>query len=59
MKARTRVLLDLAIEQGVRYGWSRAHKYVENPSEDVIKETIEDAVMAQIYDYFKFDDEEL
>ena len=58
MKAKTRVILEMAIEQGVRRGYSRAHKHVENPTEEAICETIEDCVMSQIYEYFTFDEED-
>lgn len=57
MKVKTRVILEQAIEEGVNRGWRRAHKYVENPDEHVIIDHINDAVMAQIYEYFTFDDE--
>jgi hypothetical protein len=58
MKPKTRVILEMAIEQGVRRGYSRAHKHVENPTEGAIVEHIEDAVMSQIYEYFTFDEED-
>ena len=58
MKAKMRVILEMAIEQGVRRGWQRAHKHVESPTEEAICETIEDCVMSQIYEYFTFDEED-
>jgi archaeosine-15-forming tRNA-guanine transglycosylase len=58
MKPKIRVILEQAIEDGVRRGYSRAHKHVENPSEDCIIEQIEDAVMSAIYEYFTFDEED-
>jgi hypothetical protein len=58
MKPKTRVILEMAIEEGVRRGYSRAHKHVENPTEGAIIEHIEEAVMSQIYEYFTFDEEE-
>lgn len=57
MKPKIRVILEQCIEDGVRRGWRRAHKHVENPNDDVIMAEIENCVMAQIYDYFNFDDE--
>ena len=56
MKPKFRVILEQAIEEGVRRGYSRAHKHVENPSEGAIIENIEDAVMSSIYEYFDFED---
>jgi len=58
MKAKMRVILEMAIEEGVRRGYSRAYKHVENPTEGAIIEQIEDAVMSQIYEYFTFDEED-
>jgi archaeosine-15-forming tRNA-guanine transglycosylase len=58
MKPKFRVILEQAIEEGVRRGYSRAHKHVENPTEDAIIEQIEDCVMSSIYEYFTFDEEE-
>jgi hypothetical protein len=57
MKVKTRVIIEQAIEEGVRRGWHRAHKHVENPTEGAIIEHIEEAVMSQIYEYFSFEDE--
>jgi hypothetical protein len=59
MKPKTRVILELAIEEGVRRGYSRAHKHVENPTEGAIIEHVEEAVMSSIYEYFTFDEEDL
>jgi hypothetical protein len=58
MKPKFRVILEQAIEEGVRRGYSRAHKHVENPTEDAIIEKIEDCVMSAIYEYFTFDEED-
>lgn len=49
--------MEMAIEEGVRRGYSRAHKHVENPTEGAIIESIEDCVMSAIYEYFDFDTE--
>jgi archaeosine-15-forming tRNA-guanine transglycosylase len=56
MKPKFRVILEQAIEEGVRRGYHRAFKHVENPTEGAIIEHIEDAVMSQIYEYFTFDE---
>jgi len=58
MKPKTRVILEMAIEAGVKRGWHLAHKHVENPSESSIMERIEDSVMSEIYEYFTFDEED-
>ena len=58
MKPKIRVILEQAIEEGVRRGYTRAHKHVENPTEGAIIEQIEDAVMSSIYEYFTFDEDD-
>ena len=58
MKPKTRVILEMAIEQGVKRGYRRAHKHVENPTEEAICLSIEDCVMSQIYEYFTFEEDE-
>jgi len=56
MKAKTRVILEMAIEQGVRRGYARAHKHVESPTEEGMCFSIEEQVMESIYEYFRFDE---
>ncbi len=58
MKPKIHVILSQAIEEGVLRGYRRAFKHNEDPSEEVICETIEDCVMSQIYEYFTFDEED-
>jgi hypothetical protein len=58
MRAKTRVILEMAIEAGVRRGWHRAHKHVENPTPSAIMEQIDEHVMSEIYEYFTFDEED-
>lgn len=58
MKPKFYVILEQAIEEGVRQGWHRAHKHVENPKEENIIEAIEDSVMSAIHEYFTFEDNE-
>ena len=57
MKVKFRVILEQAIEEGVLRGYSRAHKHNEEPTQEVICETIEECVMSQIYEYFTFDED--
>jgi hypothetical protein len=50
------VILEQAIGEGVRYGYKRAHKHVESPTEEQICEHIEEQVMSSLYEYFTFED---
>ena len=57
MRPKFTPVLEQAIETGVRYGYRRACKHHETPSEDEICIEIADQVMNAIYDAFDFDDE--
>lgn len=56
MRPRYHVIFEQAVEQGVRRGWHRAHKHVENPTEESILQHLEDGVMSAITEYFDFED---
>ena len=58
MKAKTLVILEMAINVGVKRGWNRAHKHIENPNEGSIMAHLEECVMSEIHEYFTFDEEE-
>ena len=58
MKAKTLVILELAINVGVKRGWNRAHKHIENPNEASICDHIEECVMSEIHEYFSFGEDE-
>ena len=48
----------MAVDQGIDAGWHRAHKYVEKPDETLIKDSVNDAIMAKFHEYFTFDKED-
>ena len=47
----------LAAEEGVTYGWRRAHKHIDTPDVESIEEQIVTAVLNEICEYFNFDDD--
>ena len=57
MRPKFTPVLEQAIEKGVRYGYRRAFKYNETPSEDEICNEVGEQVLNAIYDAFDFDDE--
>lgn len=57
LKPKTWKILQQAVETGVAYGWQRAHKHDDHPTEDVIKQAIEQAVLSEIGDWFDMTDE--
>ena len=58
MKPKTCVILEMAIREGITRGWHLAHKHMDDPSPEAIKDRLEDAVMSAIMDYFTFEDNE-
>ena len=57
MRPKFRVILDQAIEEGVRRGYHKAYKHTEAPTDEAVINTIEDCVMGALYEYFDFEDE--
>lgn len=56
MKPKTINVLEMCIDTGVSLGYNRAHKHDDNPSEEVIKDKIREAIMNEIYEWFDFED---
>jgi len=56
MKPKLHKILETAVEQGVSYGFSRAHKHLENPTEGAIIDSIVEQVMNSLDEWFDFDD---
>ena len=57
MSVRVYPVLCRAVEEGVVYGWQRAHKHLDAPAEHLIKDHIIAAVLNEICEYFSFEDE--
>ena len=49
-------LLEMCVENGINLGYRRAFKHNDDPSEQVIKDYIQTAIMAEISEWFAFDD---
>lgn len=58
MKVREFKAIEQAIHVGVGLGWARAHKHMDDPGEDAIKDAIALAVMNEICGWFDFGDAE-
>ena len=58
MKPNFRKILEMSVEQGVSYGYRRAHKDVENPTEGAIIDNVVEQVMNSLDEWFDFEDEE-
>ena len=57
MKPKFRVLLEMAIDEGVSTGYYRSFKHNEDPTPEEIIEHIQEAVMSKMYEYFDFPEE--
>ena len=57
MKPKFHKILETAVEQGVSYGYRRAHKHIENPSEGVIIDSIVEQVMNSLDEWFDFEED--
>jgi hypothetical protein len=57
MRVRTYDVFQRAVEEGIEWGWRRAHKHTDSPSEDTIKDEILQGVLNAVCEYFDFDDE--
>ena len=48
----------MCINAGVNLGYNRAFKHNPDPTQDAIKEYINEAITNEIYEWFDFEDEE-
>ena len=55
MRANDYKVLEQAIDEGVDWGFVRAYKHNEAPSEAQVREAVKGAVMASIGEWFTFD----
>ena len=56
MKPKTYPILVDAVDNGVKYGYHRAHKHNDNPDREEITDAIISAVLNEIFEWFDIDD---
>lgn len=56
VRANCFAVMSRAVEEGVAYGWQRAHKHTDAPDEVLIRTQIEEAVLNAICEVFSFDE---
>lgn len=59
MIAKTYSIIERAVEEGVQYGWNRAHKYEDTPDPETIREHVTREVMNAISEVMHFSNAEL
>jgi len=57
IRARTRKIIEAAIEQGIEIGYEKAHKHTDDPKMHHIKDMIEQAIWFNIDEVFIFEEE--
>lgn len=57
MHVRAFSVLERAVEEGVAYGWRRAHKHTDDPTAEAIQEQVVAGVLSEVCEYFGFDEE--
>ena len=58
MRPRIYPILCRCVEDGVAYGWNRAHKHTDKPSPDDTKDAVVQSVLSELCEAFAFDDGE-
>jgi len=56
IRVRAYPVMEQAVEDGVIWGWQRAHKYVRRPTEDQIKDAMFEETMREIAEAFDFEE---
>ena len=54
MKPKTIVVLEHCINVGIVRGIERAHKHVDNPTQEQIAGAVASAIWDELYDWFNF-----
>ncbi len=56
MRVRAYEVLRRAIEEGLEYGWRRAHKHTDTPDESSLKDEVLQGIMNEVCEVFDFDE---
>ena len=52
MKPKFLPVLEMCIENGLTYGYRRAFKHNDNPTEEQITHSIRESIMHELYEWF-------
>jgi hypothetical protein len=56
MKPKILKVLEAAIESGIEYGYGRAFKHHDDPTDVHIKSCISDAIWTELYQWFDIEE---
>jgi len=56
LRVRAYAVMERAVEDGVRAGFSRAHKHTDSPSPEALVDEIANQVMNAICEWFVFEE---
>lgn len=56
LKPKFRNVLEMALEEGVRHGWNRAHKHTPDPHVDAATDVIVTEIFNALDEWFEFDE---
>lgn len=56
MRAKLRTILERAISDGITYGYHRAHKHTDTPSEELMISQIENGIWLEIDEVIDFEE---
>lgn len=54
MKVNTHKILEHCVDVGIELGWRRAHKHTDTPSAELLKNSIEQAIWDELYEWIDF-----
>jgi hypothetical protein len=58
VKVNLHAIIERAVEEGIAFGWRRAHKHVDNPDGGTVCNEIHNAVMNALAEIVTFDTQE-
>ena len=56
MKPKFRNVLEMALEEGARFGYNRAFKHNPNPDQDAFADAVVSEIMNSLDSWFDFED---
>ena len=58
LKPKAHLVLEMAIKDGIDYGWMRAYKHTDTPDENLVKQEIEHHIWNSIHEWFDMEEKD-